>query len=70
VFAALEVLPKIGYAIPTAQHPAAWQCEVTTPSAEPARGTPFAPGATIPAPGGAPDATARPSPPTGQPLKL
>lgn len=50
--AALEVLPRIGYAIPTIAHPAGWSCEAPLPSSAP---TPTAPApapapATTPAP--------------------
>lgn len=27
VLGAMEILPRVGYAIPTAEHPAAWSCE-------------------------------------------
>ncbi len=30
---AREILPKVGYAIPSLAHPASWSCEVTTPPA-------------------------------------
>lgn len=58
--AALEVLPKVGYAIPTATHGATWQCEV---------GGTAAPGLSEPAP--APPSGAVPAPaPSSGPIKL
>jgi hypothetical protein len=42
VVAARDVLPRVGYAIPTAAHPATWQCEVASPSPTPPAGTPLA----------------------------
>jgi hypothetical protein len=42
VVAARDVLPRVGYAIPTAAHPATWQCEVTPPSPTLPAGTPLA----------------------------
>ena len=42
VVAARDVLPRVGYAIPTAAHPATWQCEVAPPSPTPPAGTPLA----------------------------
>jgi hypothetical protein len=58
--AALEILPKVGYAIPTAVHGATWQCDV---------GAPTAPGLSEPAPQQQPDAVPSPTP-SGGPIKL
>lgn len=38
VLAARDVLPRTGYAIPTAAHPATWQCDAPAPSGAPAPG--------------------------------
>jgi hypothetical protein len=42
VVAARDVLPRVGYAIPTAAHPATWQCEVAPPSPTLPAGSPLA----------------------------
>jgi hypothetical protein len=58
--AALEILPKVGYAIPTAVHGATWQCDV---------GAPTTPALTEPEPQQRPDAVPSPAP-SGGPIKL
>jgi hypothetical protein len=59
--AALEVLPKVGYAIPTALHGATWQCDAGAPLAPP--------GFDQPAPRGPSGPTPMPAP-SGGPVKL
>jgi hypothetical protein len=36
VLASIQVLPRVGYAIPSALHPAAWSCQTSAPVAAPA----------------------------------
>ncbi|MCU0647264.1 MAG: hypothetical protein MUF00_04680 [Gemmatimonadaceae bacterium] len=67
VLAGLEVLPKVGYAIPTVAHPATWQCDVGGPASPGVTAPLTTPG--TPAPSPAPGATT-PPPKAAPPLKL
>jgi hypothetical protein len=44
VLAARDVLPRVGYAVPTAEHPASWSCDAD-PAAPPNAPPNAAPGA-------------------------
>jgi hypothetical protein len=68
--AALEVLPKVGYAIPSAAHGATWQCDAPALPV-PSTGTPLtAPPAGEPAASGPPSAPEPTPSPSAAPVKL
>ncbi|MBU6364951.1 MAG: hypothetical protein KJT01_01950 [Gemmatimonadetes bacterium] len=67
VMAAREVLPRVGYAIPSTAHPAAWRCELAAPASPsaPSAPSPSAPAAPSPSatPTGGTSAVGAPTPP-------
>jgi hypothetical protein len=63
--AAREVLPRVGYAIPTAAHPAQWQCEAGAPADAPRAATPAPSAAPPSAPSPAPSPAPAPAPSPG-----